>query len=85
MTTLSELWKAFRLLSDPQALSEQERTFLLTFLAEESRLREQKRIEHLLRMSGIKRIKRLSDFDWTFNPKIPREKIMEFYKSRYGQ
>jgi DNA replication protein DnaC len=83
MTTLSELWKAFRLLSDPQALSEQERTFLLTFLAEESRLREQKRIEHLLRMSGIKRIKRLGDFDWTFNPKIPRDKIMEFLHTQW--
>ena len=61
MTTLSELWKSFRLLSDPQALSEQEKTFLFTFLTEESRLREQKRIEHLMRLSGIKRAKRLSE------------------------
>ena len=78
MTTLSELWKSFRLLSDPQALSENETTFLLTFLTEESRPREQKRIEHLMRLSGIKCVKRLNDFDWTFNPKIPRDKIMEF-------
>src|SRR4030066_621310 len=76
MTTLSELWKSFHLLSDPQALSEQERTFLLCFLSDEARLREQKRIEHLMRMSGIKRVKRLSDFDWTFNPKVPKDKIM---------
>jgi DNA replication protein DnaC len=83
MTTLSELWKLFRLFSDPQALSEQERTFLLTFLTEEARLREQKRIEHLMRMSGMKRTKRLSDFDWSFNPKIPMDKIMEFVHTRW--
>jgi DNA replication protein DnaC len=83
MTTLSELWKSFRLLSDLQALSEQEKTFLFTFLTEESRLREQKRIEHLMRLSGIKRAKRLSDFDWTFNPKIPRDKIMEFLHTQW--
>jgi len=78
MTTLSELWKSFHLRSDPQALSEQERTFLSRFLSDEARLKEQKRIEHLMRMSGIRRVKRLMDFDWTFNPKIPKDKIMEF-------
>ena len=83
MTPLSELWKSFRFLSDHQALSEQERTFLSTFLAEESRLREHKRIEYLMRKSGMKRVKRLSDFDWTFNPKIPRDKIMEFVHTQW--
>jgi DNA replication protein DnaC len=83
MTTLSELWKSFHLRSDPQALSEQERTFLLRFLSDEARLREQKRIEHLMRMSGINRVKRLSDFDWTFNPKIPKDKIMEFVHTQW--
>ncbi len=81
MTTLSDLWKTFKLLSDPQALTDEQRTFLQSFLTEESQLREQKRIAHLIRMSGIKRIKRISDFDWTFNPKIPREKIMEFLQT----
>jgi DNA replication protein DnaC len=83
MTTLSELWKSFRLLSDPQALSEQEKSFMLAFLTEESRLREYKRIEYLMRKSGIKRVKRLSDFDWTFNPKIPRDKILEFVHTQW--
>lgn len=83
MTTLSEVWKSFRLLSDPQGLSEQEKTFLFTFLTEESRLREHKRIEHLMHTSGIKRVKRLSDFDWTFNPKIPRDKILEFLHTQW--
>ncbi len=31
-----------------------------------------------MKRSGIKRVKLLEDFDWKFNPKIPRNKIMEF-------
>lgn len=81
MTSLSELWKHFRLLSDPEAIAKDQKAFLEEFLRTEYKLREQKRIESLLRMSGIKRIKLLSDFDWAFNPKIPRDKIMEFMRS----
>lgn len=81
MTTLPEVWKQFKWLSDPESYTMEERTFLLRFLAEEYRLREQKKREHLLRMSGIKRVKLITDFDWTFNPKIPREKLMEFMAS----
>jgi DNA replication protein DnaC len=83
MTTLNELWRFFKLLSEIESFSDQEKTFLLRFLTEESQLREQKRIQHLLRMSGIKRIKRLSDFDWTFNPRIPRDKLMEFVQTQW--
>ncbi len=83
MTTLSDLWKHFRLLTDPQDLSEADRTFLQRFLAEEQKLREKKRIEHLLRQSGIKRIKLLKEFDWSFNPKIPRDKILEFLNTQW--
>jgi len=83
MMTLNELWRSFKLLSEIESFSDQEKTFLLRFLTEESQLREQKRIQHLLRMSGIKRIKRLSDFDWTFNPRIPRDKLMEFVQTQW--
>lgn len=78
MMNLSELWKHFRLLTDLQALTEKEREFLQGFLAGEYHKREQKRIAYLMKMSGIKRVKRMDDFDWTFNPKVPRDKIMEF-------
>lgn len=81
MTTLRELGKHFRLLSDLEGYSPEERAFLETFLSREHDLKEQKKREHLLRMSGIKRIKLLADFDWAFNPKIPRERIMEFLKT----
>ena len=83
MMTLSELWKQLKLLSNPQDLSDADRTFLQRFLSEEQKLREKKRIEHLLRQSGIKRIKLLKEFDWTFNPKIPRDKIMEFLNTQW--
>src|SRR4030042_4096329 len=83
MMTLNELWRFFKLLSEIESFSDQEKTFLLRFLTEESQLREQKRIQHLLRMSGIKRIKRLSDFDWTFNPRVPRDKLMEFVQTQW--
>src|SRR4030067_1756426 len=83
MMTLNELWRFFKLLSEIESFSDQEKTFLLRFLTKEYQLREQKRIQHLLRMSGIKRIKLLSDFDWTFNPKIPRDKLMEFVQTQW--
>jgi DNA replication protein DnaC len=34
-----------------------------------------------MKMSGMKRVKLLTDFDWKFNPKIPREKILEFMQT----
>jgi DNA replication protein DnaC len=83
MTTLHELWRFFKLLSEIESFSDQEKTFLLRFLTEEYQLREQKRIQHLLRMSGIKRIKRFNEFDWTFNPRIPRDKLMEFVQTQW--
>ena len=78
MMNFSELWKYFRLIGDPSALSKEDSAFLERFLAEQYGLREKKRIQFLMRGSGIKRVKFLDDFDWTFNPKIPRDKIMEF-------
>lgn len=78
MTNLYELWKHFRFLSELQGFTEEERAFLGRFLSHEYTLKEQKKREYFLRMSGIKQPRLLSDFDWTFNPTIPREKIMEF-------
>jgi len=78
---LYELWKHFRFLSDLKSCSPEEREFLERSLNREHDLKEQKKREHLLRMSGIKRVKLLADFDWAFNPKVPREKIMEFMQT----
>lgn len=81
MTTLSDLWKNFRFLTDPETIPDDKKTFLHDFLMEEYKKREIRRIEYLMKMSGMKRIKLLRDFDWTFNPKLPRDKIMEFMKT----
>jgi DNA replication protein DnaC len=83
MMTLSDLFCHFRFLSDPHRLKEEEQTWLHTFLTEEYRARETKRITYLMKRSGIKRIKGFEEFDWTFNPKIPREKIMEFTRTQW--
>ncbi len=83
MIPLSELCKYFRILSDPDSLSKQEAEFLHKFLNDEFQKREQRKIQHLMRMSGIKRIKLLTDFDWKFNPKVPREKIMEYINTEW--
>ena len=48
MTTLPDLWKHFKWLSDPESYTKEERAFLVRFLMEEYRLREQKKREHLL-------------------------------------
>ena len=81
MMTLSDLWKTFRFLSDPETIPEDKKTFLHDFLVEEYKKRELRRIEYLLKMSGIKRVKLLNDFDWKFNPKLPRDKIMAFMQT----
>jgi len=78
MTRRADLWTEFRLLSDMDSFSPDEQDFLERFLQEESSLRQAKKIAYLLARSGIKRVKTVGDFDWKFNPKIPRDKLMEF-------
>lgn len=78
MTLLDELWSSFRLLSDKESITQDEQLFLERFLANESKLRDQKKISYLLARSGIKRVKTLVEFDWKFNPQIPREKLLAF-------
>jgi DNA replication protein DnaC len=77
MTNSNDAWKELRILTDRESLPKGEQTIIDRFLQAEYQLREKKRIDHLLKMSGIKRVKRLEDFDWKFNPKIPRDKILE--------
>lgn len=78
MTRRAELWAEFRLLSDMISFSPDELAFLERFLDGEANLRQTKKLVYLLARSGIKRVKTIGDFDWTFNPKIPRDKLMTF-------
>jgi len=73
-----QLKTEFRLLTDFSTFTMEEQALLERFLEEESQLRQAKKIAYLLARSGIKRIKTIGDFDWKFNPVIPRDKLMEF-------
>jgi DNA replication protein DnaC len=81
MMTLPELWKSLKFTSDYNNLSLSQKQILEPILYEEFQARELRRIAYLMKRSGIKRIKRIEDFDWKFNPKIPRDKIMPFFES----
>lgn len=81
MTLLTELWKILKFVSDPTELAPDQIQTILPLLEEEARARRIRQIHYLLGRSGIKRIKRLEDFDWKFNPKLPREKFMAYRNS----
>jgi DNA replication protein DnaC len=74
-----------KMLTDREALTKEERGIIDRFLAAEYQAREKRRVDHLLKMSGIKRVKRIEDFDWKFNPKVPRDKIMELLNTEWLQ
>lgn len=81
MINLPELWKHLKFVSDYTGLSSNQKQILEPILHEELQARELKRIRYLMHRSGLKRIKRIEDFDWVFNPKIPKEKILPFFNS----
>jgi len=80
---LTELWKSLKFVSDPSGLSPGQIETILPLFEQENQERKLKAIRYLLIRSGIRRIKRLEDFDWAFNPKLPREKFMAFYESSW--
>ncbi len=53
------------------------------FLSTEKEYRKHYKIARLLRVSGIKQIKTLNQFDWHFNPKISKEEILTFHSSTW--
>jgi DNA replication protein DnaC len=81
MTRLTELFKILKFVTDSGGLMPDQIQAILPILEDEARARERKQIHYLLGRSGIKRIKRLEDFDWKFNPKLPHEKFMAFRNS----
>lgn len=81
MMDLPDLWKHLKFASDYKNLTPAQKQLIEPILYEEVQAREVKRIRYLMQRSGIKRIKRIDDFDWQFNPKIPRQKIMPLFTS----
>jgi DNA replication protein DnaC len=58
-----------------------QREIVIAFLKMEIEYRRQDKVKKLLRMSGIKHVKTLDQFDWHFNPKISKGDIMAFARS----
>ncbi len=84
MTPIKQIWEQLKFVSDCSVLTEEQIKTILPILKEESTAREIKRIRYLLQRSGIKRVKRFEDFDWKFNPHLPRNEIMAFSESSWN-
>jgi DNA replication protein DnaC len=83
MTPIQTVWNQLKFVTDVSALTKDQIKTILPILKDEAAARDVKRINTLLKRSGIKRIKRLEDFDWKFNPKMPRNKIIGFAESSW--
>lgn len=84
MTPIQQLWTHLKFVSDCASLTDEQIKTILPVLKEEVSAREIKRMRYLLQRSGIKRIKRIEDFDWKFNPRLPRTEIMAFGESSWN-
>lgn len=84
MTPINQIWKQLKFVSDYSSLTEEQIKTIFPILKDEAMCREIKRMRYLLQRSGIKRIKRLEDFDWKFNPRLLRNEIMGFSESDWG-
>ena len=83
MTPIHQIWEQLKFVSDCSSLTEEQIKTIVPILKEEATAREIKRIRYLLQRSGIKRIKRMEDFDWKFNPQLPRNEIMSLSQSSW--
>ena len=84
MTQIRQIWNELKFASDCSSLTEEQVKAIIPILKDEVSAREVKRIRYLLHRSGIKRIKRLEDFDWKFNPGLPRSEIIALSQSSWG-
>ncbi len=84
MIQIHQIWNELRFVSDCSSLTEEQIKTIMPVLKDEASAREVKRIRYLLHRSGIKRIKRLEDFDWKFNPQLPRNEIMSLSQSSWS-
>ncbi len=70
------------LLSYLNAAEEQEKSylsFLDELLEEEVAQKEQRRVETVLRVSGLPFIKTIDDFDFTFHPRLDRQRVLGLF------
>lgn len=85
MTTndLGEMLTSLGFKTPMDQISEGSRDMLLDFLKKEQAYRHEWRIKRLLSSSGIRpfQMRTFDEFDWSFNPKLPREDILSFKNS----
>jgi DNA replication protein DnaC len=70
------------LLSYLKAAEEQKKSylsFLDELLEEEVAQKEQRRVETVLRVSGLPFIKTIDDFDFTFHPRLDRQRVLALF------
>ena len=60
-------------------------SFLDELLEEEVEAKEQRRIETALKISGLPFIKSIDEFDFTFQPKLDRQKVMSLFDLTFIQ
>lgn len=75
------LWQELGLKTPLKEIDSKNTEIIHDFLVLEKEYRKQCRIRKILRLSGIKQVKTLKQFDWLYNPKISREEIMAFVSS----
>lgn len=82
---LSALLAELKCRTAPLDIDESEQAAVLKFLQQESQARQSHRIQRLLRNSGIRKaqIRTFDDFDWSFNPAIPKQQLLSFRNSNW--
>ena len=81
MNNLESLLKELGCKTPAGEISSDQRDIITGFLKMENEYRRQYKIKSLLRLSGIKHVKTLDQFDWHFNPKVSKDDIMTFVNS----
>jgi len=81
MNELESLLQELGCKTPVEEIASDQQGIVIGFLKREIEYRRQYKIKRLLRMSGIKQVKTLDQFDWHFNPKISKEDILAFVHS----
>jgi DNA replication protein DnaC len=81
MNDLESLLKEVGCKTPADQIASDRRDGILDFLKMEIEYRRQHKIKRLLRLSGIKQVKTLDQFDWHFNLKISKDDILTFVNS----
>jgi len=78
---LETLFKELGFKTPVSEVTPEAQDIIVDFLKAEKQYRQQHKIKRLLRASGLKQVKTFEQFDWNFNPKIPKADIMSFRNS----